>query len=554
MKKIGIFLAFAPEQPIKNHGIGRLLTFMLGGMLQDETTHVVIATPAWYKKAITEFLTEHDIDVKRIELLTTSGIPYLLRIQKLFNFSKTTRTELPIQQKVAGKIDRVLNKIIHKLFNLLVGWMSLSSPPLFFGIGFLLVALGIIFSPFILVAFACLAGKFLLNRIYSWFRYRVIRRLMGIVTNNPLVRKINKFFTDPLKELRHNMIAQKIYSELRARELNRLTKLINKRSDLTTWFVPSLFWPEVGAIRAKKIVAAPDAVFVDFPSQFSDRFSALAFNRTAETIAVADHFICYSDYVKEKHLMDSFAIEADKITVITHGAIDLSHYFGKNSAKKTGISRRDEALQILRDYQKQSLLNNSYLFDYDFSGMRYIFYSSQMRPYKNILKLVQAYETLLRKRFVNIKLVLTADITSDYTVYEYVLRKRLQFDVILLPNVPGKVLAALNHLAICAINPSLFEGGFPFTFTEAYSVGTPSIMSGIPVVTSAIEDSELQKNMLFDPYNLDDMVNKIEWAVKNRDALFKSQESLYQQFNQRTWSIVAKEYINLLTHFTVQYA
>ncbi|MEO8401133.1 MAG: glycosyltransferase [Gammaproteobacteria bacterium] len=554
MKKIGIFLAFAPEQPIKNHGIGRLLTFMLGGMLQDESASIVIATPAWYKKAIIAFLTEHDIDVKRIELLTTTGIPYLLRIQKLFTSSKTTRTEPAIQQKVAGKIDRILNKIVHKLFNLFIGWMSLSSTPLFFGIGFLLVVLGIFFSPLILAALAFLASRSFFTRIYNWLRYRVIRRVFGIISNNRFIHRINTFFSDPLKELRRNMMAQKIYSELRVRELRRLTDLINKRADITTWFVPSLFWPEVGAIHAKKVVAAPDAVFVDFPSEFSDRSSALAFNRTAETIAVADHFICYSDYVKEKHLIDSFAIEAEKITVIPHGAIDLSHYFGKNSAKKTGISRRDEALQILRDYQKQSLQNDSYLCDYDFSSMRYIFYSSQMRPYKNILKLVQAYETLLRKRFVNIKLVLTADITSDYTVYEYVLRKRLQFDVILLPNVPGKVLAALNHLAICAINPSLFEGGFPFTFTEAYSVGTPSIMSGISVVTSAIEDIELQKNMLFDPYNLDDMVNKIEWAVKNRDTLFKLQETLYQQFNQRTWRIVAKEYVNLLTHFTVQYA
>ena len=66
-------------------------------------------------------------------------------------------------------------------------------------------------------------------------------------------------------------------------------------------------------------------------------------------------------------------------------------------------------------------------------------------------------------------------------------------------------MAAFSHLAVLAVNPTLFEGGFPFTFSEAYSVVTPSIISKIPVVEDVVTDTYLQKRMLFNPYNLDDM-------------------------------------------------
>ena len=115
-----------------------------------------------------------------------------------------------------------------------------------------------------------------------------------------------------------------------------------------------------------------------------------------------------------------------------------------------------------------------------------------------------------------------------------------------IANVSSKVLAALNAHAICSVNPTLFEGGFPFTFMEAYTVGTPSIMGDIPMTKELIYDEKLQKTMLFDPYSVTDMVEKIEWGIKNKDKLFSMQNELYNQFKQRTWEDCAADYMKVL--------
>jgi len=548
-KNIGIFLAYAPEQSIKSHGISRLLSFMLTGMLQNDDTQVVIATPAWFEKNITEFMQDQHIDTKKVKLLTTSGIPYILRIKQFLSRRKSSNINAFILSKKIGYLQKLLTHGKKYLFSLFMHWMSISSAPKFIGATILICLTGIILSPVLLVALVAYLG---FRIVRKWYRFN--KKIVKTAYHKPRSFLMNHRFTQilfaQLAELKHGILARIIYSELRHRELSKLIRIINSKPEISVWFVPTLFWPEIKAIKAKKIIAAPDVVFVDFPTYFSDQASAQTYQRIAETISAGDHFICYSEHVKQKHLVEAFSVSPDKITVISHGSIDLSVLFTKNAIKKTGMTQRHQSIQILRNYQKCELQQHPYLFDYNISDMRFIFYSSQLRPYKNFHNLVRAYEILLRERFVNIKLIVTGDIKSDPELYQYILDKRLQFDVISLYDVPAEVLAALNHLAVCAVNPTLFEGGFPFTFTEAYSVGTPSIMSAIPAVTADVKDENLRQHMLFDPYDLNDMVNKIEWAIKNHTKLFELQAPLYQTFKQRNWNLVAKEYVNLLTDFS----
>lgn len=534
MKKVGIFLGYAPQQPIKNQGIGRLISFILAGILEDPNQSVIIAAPAWYKHILTQFLTEQHIDLKRVELLTTTSIPYLLKIKQLL-----TREEIIQSQQIRSQPNEVaalpkvnaLRQFI--LTRFLMPWLSTYSTFLFL-LGLIIYSLvGLILLPVFLLVFLLFASKHLLKKLK--------KRLSG-----SLLQKILKA---PLRSLKNYVFAHKIYAELRKRELNRLIKAINKRKDIPIWYVPALFWPEIGKIQAKKVVAAPDIVFVELPTLFIRGLWHLAYQQVAACIKESDHFICYSEHVKQKHLVEKFAIAPDAVSVIPHGVVSLDHYFQTTDPKM----RRQEALTMLRTYQKQHLQHHFYLKKFDFTDTRFLFYSSQMRPYKNILSLVKAYETLLRKEHINIKLILTADIAFDASpVEQYVTVKHLDNDVIWLPNVPANVLASLNCLALCAVNPTLFEGGFPFTFTEAYSVGTPSVMSNIPVTAALIKDENLKKYMLFDPYDLADMISKIKWAIENRDALCAMQATLYQQFTKRTWDVVAKEYVGLLDNLNKQ--
>ena len=140
----------------------------------------------------------------------------------------------------------------------------------------------------------------------------------------------------------------------------------------------------------------------------------------------------------------------------------------------------------------------------------------------------------------NVKLVLTC---SNYAPLLPVLHElNIERDVLILPHVPESVLAALNARAALSINPSLFEGGFPFTFGEACSVGTPSVMADIPVTREYV-DGALANKMLFDPYDKDDAVVKIKWALRNRSELLDMEKDLFVRLAKRSWSDVAEEYI-----------
>ncbi len=547
-KSIGVFLAYSPDQSIKSHGISRLLSFMLNGMLQNDDNNVVIATPAWFEKSITEFMQDQQIDIKKIELLTTEGVPYLLRIKDFLSKRKESMQVTPgLGEKTF--LQRLFKKGENSLFNLFMHWVSISSTPTFILTSLCISLVGLLLSPLLLLGAISYITFRIMRKAYCMNKGRVGKILATpnyFFTQNRLARLI----VSQLAELRHNLFARTVYHELRERELSKLIRLINARPDISVWFIPTLFWPEIKKIKAKKVIAAPDIVFVDFPAYFSDEASISTYNRITETIAAGDHFICYSEHVKQRHLVQAFAVDPNKITVISHGSIDLSTLFNKNMAKKAGMTQRHQSIQILQNYQKCALQNHAYLSDYNLSDMRFIFYSSQLRPYKNFHNLVRAYEILLRDRFINVKLVVTGDIKADPVLYQYILDKRLQFDVISLYDIPADVLAALNHLAVCAVNPTLFEGGFPFTFTEAYSVGTPSIMSNIPAVRAEIQDPTLVEHMLFDPHDVKDMVNKIEFAISHPEKLFELQAPLYQKFKQRDWKLVANEYVNLLTDFS----
>lgn len=551
MKKIGFFIGYAPEQPIKNQGIGRLMTFIINGILELENTSVVIATPGWYKAILIDFLQEQELDLDRIEILSTNQLPYLLKIRKLIknilHLEPLKLTQNPSQLINKQKVEGGLKKVVKLFLKMMFKWLGLTSTPLFILSTIAILLIGLFLSPIILLAGVVLLlltikkspQKFLPAKLQNFIKKYI----------SPIKASFSKVFTLSLRHFKNFSLAHKAYEELRSAEFGKIIKKINLRKDIPVWFVPSLFWPEVKNIHAKKIVAAPDIVFIDFPTLFKDYTYLISNENIRRTLTVADHFICYSDYVKQNHLVDPFWIDPNKVSVIEHGVIELgtSLSASKNASEKEKYL--ESALQIIQSYQMSELNHNHYLAHLDFSTVKFIFYSSQVRPHKNFLNLIRAYEILLRKKFMQIKLIVTGHIYENKEIAEFIKQRRLQRDIIALTNVPAKVLAALNHLAVCAVNPTLFEGGFPFTFTEAYSVGTPSIMSKIPVVTQHVKDPDLQDKMLFDPYDVVDMVNKIEWGILNRAELLRIQEPLYQQFEKRTWDLVAKEYISVLNQF-----
>ncbi|HIW32273.1 MAG TPA: glycosyltransferase [Candidatus Paenibacillus intestinavium] len=191
----------------------------------------------------------------------------------------------------------------------------------------------------------------------------------------------------------------------------------------------------------------------------------------------------------------------------------------------------------------------SSLYNINIKKIDYVIYSSQYRPYKNIFNLIKAIKNINKEMHCNIKLIITSDFREDQRIMSYINDNHLANDIFVMHGLSSEVLASFSAHAKCAVNPTLFEGGFPFTFSEAYSVGTPSVMSNIPVVRAEIYNENLSQMMLFDPYNPYSMAKKIIWAVENCDELYQEQSKLYDKFAQRDWEKVVNEYNQVFEKF-----
>lgn len=515
MKKLGIFLGYTPRQLVPHEGITRLLGFIIRGAVNSGDVKVTVAGPAWLRNDIVHLLEDAGIPSGSVDIITTRGEPYLIKLWRVW-------TKFLPKPKKRKKTSRVINYATETL-RFFVNWLSNSSTLVFLvGAGVLSIA-AIVFALPLLFGIVAVIGLHIAKRLFKKARgsryYRAKNWLLSrfyyiLNTVGPL-------------------------DTVRAHELNRLVKLLNRRRDIDVWYVPSMFWPEVSNLQGKVVMAAPDVVFYEHPAQFVTPADLRTLDRISRSIEGADRLITYSEHVKQNHIVKRHNVDPDHVRVIRHGFVD-------SASIEKGDGTRESSLEIVHKYikSKEDLLPE-YLRGFRFDNVKFLFYSSQIRPYKNVEALIDVYEKILREDYQPVKLVLTGRINSIQRIYKMIEDRGLQRDVISLPGVPNHVLAALYRLATLSVTPTQFEGGFPFTFSEAYSVGTPSIMSRIPVVTELLDDPLLSL-MTFDPLDRDEMRRKILWGLTNVDELFERQKPLFEKMSARTWSGVAGEYLDLI--------
>ncbi|MFD1179403.1 glycosyltransferase [Paenibacillus puldeungensis] len=515
--KIGFFLGFQPGVNLTTEGISRLLAFILKEN-SKQNTKMILFCPEWLREPLKELLEDNMIKIDGFEICTTNSIPFGVKLKTKFIEKRKEKKNKP------NRIYQVLKKIKSSTVNLLKHFIvDLFSTSSLLFLCFKLISYSLIFlilSP-LLIFMALFVGLF-----------TFVRKLMHIFKLNIFNVIKNKFLTVA------NKTKGIIYQIVIDNELNKLVRLINYRNDIDACFIPSMGWPQIKDLKCKKILAAPDIVFYDFPTQFIG--VGEIHKRIRQSINAADKLICYSEFVKQEHLVDKCGIEPKKITVIKHANVDMSSYLKDSSILEKHYSLQQNAKYIVSKYIQNK--HQKHFFNSDLSSFEFIIYSSQYRPHKNIFNLIKAIKICNYEFHRNIKLILTGNIIDVNYMKKYIESYHLYNDIFVMHGLPSEVLAAFNNMAKCAVNPTLFEGGFPFTFSEAYSVGTPSIMSDIPVVRHEIDNTELKDSMLFDPYNPYSIAKKIVWAIDNYETLYQSQKQLYEKFSHRDWRKVAQEY------------
>jgi glycosyltransferase involved in cell wall biosynthesis len=125
----------------------------------------------------------------------------------------------------------------------------------------------------------------------------------------------------------------------------------------------------------------------------------------------------------------------------------------------------------------------------------FILYTGNIKPHKNVDRLIEAYSLLRGRGSRDVKLLIIGDEISKYpNLRRLVHRHQLHQHVRFLGFVPDATLAVLYRLASVFVFPSLCEG-FGLPPLEAMALGAPVITSNVSSLPEVVGDAAL----LIDP-------------------------------------------------------
>src|SRR4029079_7588920 len=145
---------------------------------------------------------------------------------------------------------------------------------------------------------------------------------------------------------------------------------------------------------------------------------------------------------------------------------------------------------------------------------RFILYAGNIKPHKNLERLVDAFGQLKqRPGHEDLKLLIIGDEINKYGS----LRRRVEaagvrHDVRFFGFVPDSTLSALYRMASVFAFPSLYEG-FGLPPLEAMAAGTAVVTSRISSLPEVVGDAAV----LVDPYSVEDIALGLQRVLDDDD-------------------------------------
>lgn len=179
---------------------------------------------------------------------------------------------------------------------------------------------------------------------------------------------------------------------------------------------------------------------------------------------------------------------------------------------------------------------------------RYLLYVGQMDPFKNILRMIDAfYRVKHDSMMVAYKLVLITPTPKYDWFHQLVCRKikelSLEKDVISIYNTPDDDLPYVYGGAEALLLPSLYEG-FGLPPLEAMACGTPTVVSDVCSLPEVVGDAAL----FVDPYSTASIAEGIHRIVsdrKLRDELIKRGLERTKEFSWKKTAVETLKIYNL---------
>lgn len=533
VKHYGVFIAYPPTVDLRDQGLGRHLAAFLGAAGRRSDVRFVIVCPEWSREGLLQLCESEGVRQDGFDLVTTDRTPFVVRLVEVLRRFRRQTGHKDRLARLARSARALLDRHRRWLERMVVrSRHGLRLLP----IGSYVLIVGAAAMPVLVIG----GGLWALGRLgrMAAFRYK----------DHRIVAPVVKQAAEVLDRIYDYSPVFRLYRQMEESEAEMLVAIANGQRHVSAWYCPAAFWPYFNKIAAPRLMCVPDVVLSEFPAGFArlggDRFLG-TFNTVESAIRGGSNYVTYSDNVKWATLVDHYGCSADSVHVVRHAPNRLDAWITVEGFPDNKATSESYCRQLLRGALTRAS-NRDYAAGFSDGAFPFIFYASQIRPNKNVLSLLMAYRHLLQDRLISHKLLLTGDPSVQREVQDYVRDNRLENDVLFVRGLSVQQLAACYRLATLAVNPSFSEGGCPFTFSEALSVGTPVVMANIPVTREVLDDPALFEHTFFDPYDWRDMSACIEWGLQNRDALLEAQLPVYSRLAARTWDDVVDEHILVL--------
>jgi glycosyltransferase involved in cell wall biosynthesis len=189
------------------------------------------------------------------------------------------------------------------------------------------------------------------------------------------------------------------------------------------------------------------------------------------------------------------------LTVSEASKQDILTFLGVPASKVEVVyNALDERLSVPPTETEIQLVRERYLLTSPF-----ILYTGNIKPHKNIDRLIEAYSLLRKRGLEDVKLLIIGEEVSKFpSLRRLVHRYQLHAHVRFFGHVPDATLAALYRLAAVFVFPSLYEG-FGLPPLEAMAAGAPVVTSNVSSLPEVVGDAAL----LIDPHDAGALANAI---------------------------------------------
>jgi len=256
----------------------------------------------------------------------------------------------------------------------------------------------------------------------------------------------------------------------------------------------------------KSIVTIHDVIHLMFPQYLPNRL-AHGYARAQLYAATrrARRILTVSETSK-RDILRYFNVPADKIDVI-YNAIDERFRF-------------DPPEELVTRVRERFQLHGSF-----------VLYAGNVRPHKNLLRLIEAFHDLHRRGLEDVKLLIIGDeigrhAALRHAVHRYKLHKHVRF----LGFVPDMTLAVLYRLAHVFVFPSLYEG-FGLPPLEAMASGTPVVTSNVSSLPEVVGEAAY----LVDPYDPSSIADGLERVLTKPELRAELIQRGFARARQYSW-------------------